>query len=306
MAIQWFPGHMHKARKEIAEVMPQMDFIIEVLDARIPFSSENPLVDSLRKNKPCIKLLNKSDLADPAMTQIWLDYFNQQEGVSARTTTTEQPQSIRKIIAESEQMFAKKIAEGKVVRAMIMGIPNVGKSSIINILAGKVIAKVGNEPAVTQRQQKIKLTDQLMLSDTPGFLWPKLEPENSGYRLAVTGAVKNTAMEYDDVATFAAEYLLSAYPDRLIERYQLENLPASDFALVEEVGRTRGFLQKGGRVNYHKASEVLLNELRAGTLGGLTLETPEMIKAELAELAILKEQKKAEKEARKQRFKQKR
>ncbi len=203
-------------------------------------------------------------------------------------------------------MFAKKMSDGKVVRALIMGIPNVGKSSIINILAGKVIAKVGNEPAVTKRQQKIKLGDLLMLSDTPGFLWPKLEPECAGYRLAVTGAVRSTAMEYEDVASFAAEYLLDAYPERLMTRYELPSLPHTDVEAIEAIAKRRGFLQSGGRVNYHKASEVLLNELRAGTLGTLTFETPTMVEKELAELEILHARKKAEKDARKQLFKQKR
>ncbi len=306
MAINWFPGHMHKARKEMKEVMPQMDLIIEVLDARIPFSSENPLVDILRKEKPCIKVLNKSDLADPALTERWVTHLEKKEGVRAIPLTMEQPGQIKHLLELCRQILPIKSESDRLVRTMIMGIPNVGKSSIINTLAGRIIAKVGNEPAVTKRQQKINLQNGVVLSDTPGILWPKLEPESCGYRLAVTGAVKDTAIEYEDVAFYAAEFLLQAYPERLMQRYKLDTLPTSEMELMETIARKRGGIRSGGRVNLHKASEILLNELRDGTLGRLTLETPEMVDKEQIILAADKAAKQAAKDARKKSFRESR
>lgn len=253
MAIQWFPGHMHKARKEIAEVMPQVDLVIEVLDARIPYSSENPMVTSLRGNRPCIKLLNKSDLADPEITQRWIDYLEQEQGVKAMAITTLQAAQVRKVPELCRKLVPSRDKIEKDIRTMIMGIPNVGKSTIINTLAGRVIAKTGNEPAVTKTQQRINLKNGIVLSDTPGILWPKVDNEASGYRLAVTGAIKDTAMEYEDVAMFAAEYFLKAYPDAMLERYKLKELPNDDIGLLEAIGRKRGALRPGGRIDLHKA-----------------------------------------------------
>ena len=187
--IQWYPGHMHKARKEIAEVMPQMDLIIEVLDARIPYSSSNPMISDLRGDTPCIKILNKSDLADPIVTAQWLEYLELEEGVKAYALTTQQPSEIKKIPQLIRALVPNKEGAHKVIKAMIMGIPNVGKSTTINILANRIIAKTGNEPAVTKQQQRIKLDDGIVLSDTPGMLWPKVQNPLSGYRLASTGAI---------------------------------------------------------------------------------------------------------------------
>jgi ribosome biogenesis GTPase A len=296
MAIQWYPGHMHKARKEIEEVMPQIDLVIEVLDARIPFSSENPMVKTLRGDKPCIKLLNKSDLADPITTQLWIDHLEQEQGVKAMAVTTLQAAQVRKLPELCRKLVPNRDVTEKDIRTMIMGIPNVGKSTIINILAGKVIAKTGNEPAVTKRQQRINLKNGIVLSDTPGILWPKVDNEASSYRLAVTGAIKDTAMEYEDVAMFAAEYFLSAYPEAIVERYKLKALPKDDIGLLEAIGRKRGALRPGGRIDLHKASELLLHEFRSGKIGLLSLETPAMAEAEKAEVARIL----AEKEAIKQ------
>ncbi len=306
MAINWFPGHMHKARKEIREVMPQIDIVIEVLDARIPFSSENPLTDALRGEKPCIKVLNKSDLADPALTERWVNHLEKSRNVKAIPVTMEHPGQAKHVLELCRQMLPNKIDSTRVVRALIMGIPNVGKSTIINTLAGRTIAKTGNEPAVTKRQQRIKLEHGIELSDTPGFLWPKLEPESCGYRLAVTGAVKDTAIEYEDVAFFAAEFLLEAYPDTLMERFELESLPKSDIELMEAIGRQRGCLRPGGVANLHKVSEILLNELRSGKLGRLTLESPEVVEKEQIILAADRAAKKAAKDERKKSWKQSR
>ncbi|QGS60236.1 ribosome biogenesis GTPase YlqF [Shewanella algae] len=300
MAIQWYPGHMHKARKEIEEVMPQIDLVIEVLDARIPYSSENPMVAKLRQDKPCIKLLNKSDLADPEITNRWIEYLEQEQGVRAQAITTLQPAMVRKIPELCRKLVP--VSEGalKDIRTMIMGIPNVGKSTIINTLVGRVIAKTGNEPAVTKAQQRINLKNGIVLSDTPGILWPKVDNEASGYRLAVTGAIKDTAMEYEDVALFAAAYFLHAYPEAMMERYKLTSLPATDIELLEEIGRRRGALRSGGHIDLHKASELLLHEFRSGKIGQLSLETPEMAQAEEVEVAKLLAEKEALKQAKKE------
>ncbi|GEM77928.1 ribosome biogenesis GTPase YlqF [Vibrio superstes] len=304
--IQWFPGHMHKARKEIEEVVPQIDVIIEVLDARIPYSSENPMISELRGDKPCIKVLNKRDLSDPELTQMWIEHFELQEGVKAMAVTTENPQEIHKIMELCRKLAPHREAMGKNIRTMIMGIPNVGKSTIINTLAGRTIAQTGNQPAVTRRQQRINLQNGVVLSDTPGILWPKVENPHSGFRLAATGAIKDTAMEYDEVAFYTVEYLAQQYPERLMERYQLDELPDTEIELMEAIGRKRGALRSGGRVDLHKASEILLHELRQGVLGQVTLELPEMITEELIEVekeAVRKEEAKVKKkEERRKRY----
>lgn len=295
MAIQWYPGHMHKAQKEIRQIMPQVDLVIEVLDARIPYSSNNPMVPSLRGETPCIKILNKSDLADPEKTKAWQAYLELEKGVKTLALTAEEPSQVSQILDLCRKMVPQKESSFKPISTMIMGIPNVGKSTLINTLAGKVIAKVGNEPAVTKRQQKINLGNGILLSDTPGILWPKFENPDSGYRLAVTGAVKNTAMEFEDVAMYASAYLLQAYPEQLQERYKLDELPGSDLELLEAIGNKRGCRRAGGMVDLHKASEILLNELRSGMLGQLTYETPEMVQAEEVKMEALRAQKEAEK-----------
>ncbi|CCN71348.1 ribosome biogenesis GTPase YlqF [Vibrio nigripulchritudo] len=300
MSIQWFPGHMHKARKEIEEVIPQVDVIIEVLDARIPFSSENPMISALRKDKPCVKVLNKRDLSDPDMTEKWIEHFEQEKGVKAMAITTTNPQEVHKIMELCRKLAPHREQMGKNIRTMIMGIPNVGKSTIINTLAGRTIAVTGNQPAVTRRQQRINLQNGIVLSDTPGILWPKVENPHSGFRLAATGAVKDTAMEYDEVAFYTVEYLAEQYPNLLRDRYQLDELPDSDVELMEEIGRKRGALRSGGRVDLHKASEILLHELRSGTIGKITLERPEMITQELIEVEKEAERKAEEKAKKKE------
>jgi len=285
--IQWFPGHMHKAHKQIKEVLPQVDIIIEVVDARIPYSSENPLISHIREKTPCIKVLNKSDLADPEITAQWIAYLEQEQGIKALAITTSKPEQVHQITKLCEQMLPNKLGQDKQIRAMIMGIPNVGKSTIINILADRIIAKTGNEPAVTKQQQRIRLPSGIMLSDTPGFLWPKIENANSGYRLAVTGAIKDTAIEYEDIAYYAAEYLLANYPQRLKDRYELETLPTSDHELMEAIALRRGCLRAGGHFDIYKVSTILLNELRSGALGPLSIETPEMASVEKIAVAQL-------------------
>ena len=199
MAINWFPGHMHKARKEIKKVMPQMDLIIEVVDARLPFSSENPLVPALRGDTPVIKVLNKRDLADPAITEQWLGWLEKERGVRAITMTHNQRTEALDILRLAGEMTPDHDRQKRALRVMILGIPNVGKSTLINTMAGRPAAKTGNEPAVTRAQQAIKLPDNVLLYDTPGFLWPKLSPEACGYRLAISGAIRSAVIEFEDV-----------------------------------------------------------------------------------------------------------
>ena len=284
MAIQWFPGHMNKARKKIAEAMPSIDLVIEVLDARLPFSSTNPLVNDLRGDKPVIRVLNKADLADPAITQEWVNHFNREHNVKALPLVAEERNQVKKLIQLCKQLGSTRTDKKQSIRIMIMGIPNVGKSTLINALAGRYIAKTGNEPAVTKANQMIDLKNGLVLSDTPGILWPKFEPEHCGYRLATSGAVKDTAIEYTDVAQFALGYLLEQYPQQLTTRFKLKTLPASAEAAMNAIAAKRGCLKPGGIADLHKASEVCLHELRAGKIGRISLETPTQVEQELAEL----------------------
>lgn len=271
--INWFPGHMHKARKEIAKVMDEIDVVIEVLDARLPVSSENPMISQLRKGTPVIKLLNKSDLADPQRTQEWADYYNSLPDTQALIIDYQQKKLINSIPDMCSKLVPARSHNNRQVRAMIMGIPNVGKSTMINALLGKRIAKVGNEPAVTKGQTRFTLKNGMALSDTPGMLWPKIEDIDSGYRLAASGAIKNTAIEYEDIALYAAEFLRKDYPELLINRYKLKELPERGDLVLEAIGRKRGGLRPGGVIDIHKASEILLNELRGGQLGQITYET---------------------------------
>jgi len=300
MQIQWYPGHMHKAQKEIREILPQVDLIIEVLDARIPFSSENPMIARLRGDKPTIKIFNKSDLADPDKTAAWQAHFEQHQNIKTLALNAQQPDRKAQIFDLINKMIPRNDNSVKVVHALIMGIPNVGKSTLINTLANRPIAKTGNEPAVTKMLQRIKLDNAITLFDTPGMLWANIENEHSGYRLAITGGIKETAFELPDVASYALEYLIETYPERLKERYMVEELPihspTPDIDLMEQIGRDRGCLVNKGKVDLDKVSRILINEIREGYLGNLTFEMPDMMIEEVAQV----ERKRAEKEAKKQ------
>ncbi len=300
MKIQWYPGHMHKARKEMQEALPTVDLIIEILDARIPYSSENPMIAALRGSKPCIKVLNKLDLADQQATEEWQAWLEREQGVKTLAVTKNQIEKIHQIPALCHKLVTGKSHQDRGIHAMIMGIPNVGKSTIINILAGRIIAKTGNEPAITKRQQRIKLDAGVVLHDTPGVLWPNVENENSGYRLATTGAIRETAIEYEDVAFFAVAFMRDRYPDRLIERYSMEQLPDGEMEILETIGQQRGCLRAGGKVDLNKVSKIFLTELRAGMLGPICLETPEMMRQEQAEVERQRQLKAEKKSARKQ------
>jgi ribosome biogenesis GTPase A len=281
---------MYKAGKEIKKTLAHIDLVIEIIDARLPFSSENPQLAQLRHDKPCLKLLSKSDLADEEITLQWQTYLEQQRGIKTLAISQFQPEKTRQIPNLCRKMLPLK-SKNKEIHVLIMGIPNVGKSTLINLLANRTIAKTGNEPAVTKQQQRIDLKNGIILFDTPGMMWPNVENQNSGYRLAVTGAIKDTAIRHDDVAFFAAEYLLKSYPERLKQRYGFEGSPQTELKVMEAIGKKRGCLRVGKQIDFDKTAKILLAELRAGLLGKITYETPSMIEIEMAALAIIRKEK---------------
>lgn len=274
MKIDWYPGHMAKAKRLIAEVMPKIDVVIEVLDARLPISSANPMLEKLRGNKPCIKVLNKSDLADPAVTDSWVQHFDQIKGVKAIPLESRKRLAAGKIPKLCRILAPNRGVPGKTLRAMVIGIPNVGKSTLINTLAGKKMARVGDKPAITTCHQQIDLRNGIHLADTPGLLWPDIRNQNSAYRLAASGAIGEGGMNYWEVALFAADYLMSRYAEPLATRYKLSEMPENAALLIEQIGRKRGCLIAGGNVDQLRASELFLRELRAGLIGRISLEAP--------------------------------
>jgi ribosome biogenesis GTPase A len=272
MTIGWYPGHMHKARKDITQALQQVDAVIEIVDARLPYSSENPILNKIIGNKPRLRVMNKADLADPAVSALWVSHYREL-GLDCLLFDKDDEQAQRQILARLAPRMRPVAARPN--RIMIVGIPNVGKSTLINLLAQRKIAKVGNEPAVTKARQEIRLTDNLVLFDTPGILWPKLDDQAAAYRLAISGAIRNTAIELGDVGLAAVAFLQQRYPDTLRERYQLQT-QGEPVELLERIGRSRGCLVRGG-VDFTKAGEVVLNDLRSGKLGRLSLETPDDI-----------------------------
>jgi|TARA_B110000211_G_scaffold150794_1_gene171448 ribosome biogenesis GTPase A len=302
MAIHWYPGHMHKATREMTKILPEVDLVIELLDARLPVSSQNPVIAKLRHNKPCIKILSKSDLADPKTTAAWQSHFEQDDSVKTLQTTLDQADKAQKVIRLCHALVPTKVLDNLKIVAMVVGIPNVGKSTLINALAGRKVTKTGDEPAITKAQQRIKLDEGITLLDTPGILWPKIENENSGYRLAAAGAIRDTAMGIEDVAFYLADYLIKRYPENLKNRYDLVSVPETEIEFIELMGARRGCLSAGGRVDLEKASAILVNEFRAGMLGPITLETPSMILKEDVIVAELKQAKVERDEERKRKF----
>ena len=275
MLINWYPGHMVKAKKEVKKILPRVDVIIEILDARLPQSSTNPMIAGLRRDKPYLKVLSKSDLADPEVTDIWQNFFRSQINMDSLAITTENRQLALSIPSRCGKMVPERGSAEKPVRALILGIPNVGKSTLINTLAGKKITKVGNEPAVTKTQQRVNISDSFYLIDTPGMLWPGAKDEMCNYRLAASGAIRDTAFDYDDVAMFAMDYMLQRYPQPLVERYQVDEWPDNAYDALGVVASKRGCLQRGG-FDLTRVGDLFIKELRSGKLGRISFEEPDV------------------------------
>jgi ribosome biogenesis GTPase A len=279
---------MNAARRQAAESMEKVDLVIEVLDARLPQASSNPMIESLRRarQRPCLKVLNKSDLADPVATQAWLDHFGQQPQVSAVTLSCRKPSDVAKLPALCLRLVPHRGTALKPLRMMIMGIPNVGKSTLMNALLKKRVARVGDEPAVTKTQQRLLLGKNIVLIDTPGLMWPKIDHPSDGLMLAASHAIGVNAIIEEEVASFLAEQLLMNYPQLLAARYG----PLSDLmdgpGMIEAIAKMRGYRLKGGDLDLEKASHALLQDYRSGALGRISLETPERRAALLASYVV--------------------
>jgi ribosome biogenesis GTPase A len=275
MTIKWYPGHMGKAHVQLTELIRKIDVIIEVLDARLPDSSSNHLLAELRRDKPCIKVLNKHDLADPAVTRAWVRSFRKQAGVRALPLSAKQPREVNQLPKLCLQLAPHRGKPAKPLRAMVVGIPNVGKSTLINTLAGKSMAKVGDKPAITTCAQQINLRNGIILSDTPGLLWPDMSDQVAAYRLATSGAIGASALDYTSVGLFAVEFMLERYRELLTSRYGLADVSDGTTDVLEQIGRRLGCLAAGGGIDLHRAAEAFLRELRAGKLGRVSFEEPE-------------------------------
>jgi ribosome biogenesis GTPase A len=275
---------MASARKKAAEAMAFTDVVIEVVDARLPEASTNPLVHALRRQRqrPCLKVLNKSDLADPAATHEWIAWYGRQPDVEAVAVSSKNAGEVARLPGLCQELAKHRRDRLKPLRMMIMGIPNVGKSTLMNALAGRKIAKVGDEPAVTKSQQSRQLSARQWITDTPGLMWPKIEHDSDGYMLAASHAIGRNAVIDEEVAVFLAEILLARYPERLAERYGLPG-GLDGVAVVEEIARRRALRRRGGEPDLEKASLALLQDYRDGKLGRISLETPQTRQAMLAE-----------------------
>lgn len=276
MAIQWFPGHMTSAKKKAAETMARIDVVIEVLDARVPEAGSNPMIRELRlhRQRPCLKVLNKTDLADPVTTQAWLDYYNKQEGVQAVALTCKKAGDAAKIPKLCLPLAPHRGTPLKPLRIMIMGIPNVGKSTLMNTLLKRRVAAVGDEPAITKSQQSFDLNDHVILIDTPGLMWPKIAYESDGLMLAASHSIGRNAIIDEEVAAFLGDILLARYPNLLQARYKFPLEGMDGFALIEAIAKLRGYRIRGKDFDLEKAAMTLLQDYRTGALGRISLESP--------------------------------
>ena len=274
MTIEWYPGHMGKAHEKISELIRTVHVIIEVLDARLPASSSNYLLEELRGNKPCIKVMNKNDLADPAVTKAWVRAFEKQTGIRALPLSAKQHREVNQLTRLCQQLAPTRGKPGYPLRAMVVGIPNVGKSTLINTLAGKCMAKVGDKPAITICTQQIELRNGIILCDTPGLLWPVMSDQVAAYRLATSGAIGAGALDCTKVGLFAVEFMMQRYREQLRSRYNITDDSDGATAVLEQIGRRLGCLMAGGGIDPHRTAEAFLRELRAGKLGRVSLEEP--------------------------------
>lgn len=282
MNIQWYPGHMTKTRRRMEADLKLVDAVCEIIDARIPVSSRNPDIPDICGSKPRMVILNRIDMADPAMTKSWAEHFKAQglaviqTDCKSRKGITDFGPALRKLLAEKLQRYAEKGQQGRPLKCMIVGIPNVGKSTFINQVAGRKGAKAENRPGVTRGAQWVTVDQGLLLLDTPGILWPKFDDPEVGMRLAYTGAVKDDILDVETLSCHLAELLWQHYPQAMKERYKLEDLApdAAGYEVLEAAGRKRGFLLARGEINTERMAKVLLEEYRNNKLGRFTLETP--------------------------------
>ncbi len=296
MAIQWFPGHMHLTRKAIEERVKEIDVVIELLDARLPGSSANPMLAELTHGKPSLKVLNKQDIADSACTELWLAHYNALKDTSAIGLDASQTAPAQRLVKACQQLAPNRGGMAKPMRVLICGIPNVGKSTLINTLTARRAAKTGDEAGITRTEQRITLADDFYLYDTPGVLWPRIIVARSGYNLAASGAIGRNAFDEQEVALELLNYLKSHYAAQLQARYKLDGVAdLRDEELLEAIGRKRGGLRGQGRIDLQKAAEIVIHEFRAATLGRITLETPQEFALWLAQGQALEELRKAKK-----------
>ena len=300
MAIQWFPGHMHVTRKAISDRVPDIDVVIELLDARLPGSSANPLLAELTGHKSRLKVLNKQDLADPVRTAEWLAYYNALPDTRAIALDASEKAPARQIVQACHELAPNRGGMAKPMRVLICGVPNVGKSTLINTLKGERKAKTGDEAGITKLEQRIAIADDFYLWDTPGMLWPRIIVERSGYNLAASGAIGRNAYNEEEVALELLDHLRQHYADAVQARFKLREPIASmrDEEVLEAIGRQRGALLGKGRVNLQKAAEIVLNEFRAGSIGRVTLETPALFAQWLDEGLARDAERQAKKDAR--------
>jgi len=308
MSIQWFPGHMHLTRKAITERVKEIDAVIEVLDARMPGSSANPLLAELTAGRPSLKVLNKQDVADPERTALWLTHYNSQPDTRAIALDASQPAPAQQIVSTCHVLAPNRGGMAKPMRVLICGVPNVGKSTLINTLTGVKKAKTGDEAGITKLEQRIVLEDDFYLWDTPGMLWPRIAVDQVGYRLAAGGAVGRNAYDEELVALEFLNYVKQPYAALLKARFRLpesldEISALKDEDVLETVGRQRGALLGKGRINLQKAAEIVIQEFRSATLGRITLETPTEFLAWQAEGERVDAERAARKTARKDRIK---